>query len=705
MFCLGPHLDREGIMKKLCCGVFVSLCCLLSPGYGQSRSKVVPNRTPLRQNAFNPLPLGAIEPRGWLRAQLEVQAEGLTGHLGEFWKDVGDNSGWLGGTGESWERGPYYLDGLLPLAYQLGDKRLIEKTKPWVDWTLDHQRPDGQIGPAANDDWWPRMVMLKVLTQYHEATGDPRVIPVMTNYFKYELSTLPQRPLRDWGRYRWQDNAYSVVWLYNRTGERFLLDLARLLHQQGYDWQAQFADFRYRTKTDRSILSHRPGGKPPDQAMQTHGVNNAMALKASPIWSLLSGNAEDRAALNVQLQQLDRYHGLPNGMFSGDEHFAGQDPSQGIELCAVVEEMFSLEQSFVILGESLLADRLERVAYNALPATLSSDMWSHQYDQQPNQISCTRAHRQWSTNNDDSNLFGLEPNFGCCTANLHQGWPKFVSALWMATGDGGLAIAAYAPSSVRTTVGNAEVTIDEATEYPFRDDVTLTIHAAHPAQFPILVRIPSWATGADISVNGRATRVPAASCSLPDGQSPQARQCSPDRAFHRLDRLWKESDKVQIHFAAEPRVTHWFHNAATFERGPLVFALPLDAKWTEVKHYAEKSSDWELTSDKSWNYAVALPPSSDPGCGVKVKEGPTGRIAFDHGNPRVVMDVSGRRLETWGTHENSAGAVPVSPVRSAAKPVRLELIPYGAAKLRITSFPFLGTPAACSESYSQARVR
>ena len=162
---------------------------------------------------------------------------------------------------------------------------------------------------------------------------------------------------------------------------------------------------------------------------------------------------------------------------------------------------------------------------------------------------------------------------------------------------------------------------------------------------------------------------------------------------------------MQIHFAAEPRVTHWFHNAATFERGPLVFALPLDAKWTEVKHSAEKSSDWELTSDKSWNYAVALPPASDPGCGVKVKEGPTGRIAFDQGNPRVVMDVSGRRLGTWGTHENSAGAVPVSPVRSAAKPVRLQLIPYGAAKLRITSFPFLGTPAACSESYSEERVR
>jgi uncharacterized protein len=180
----------------------------------------------------------------------------------------------------------------------------------------------------------------------------------------------------------------------------------------------------------------------PDIAMQTHGVNNAMALKTAPIWWLVSGDASDRTALDRQLAMLDTYHGLPNGTFSADEHFAGLDPSQGTELCAVVESMLSYELAFAILGDSRVADRLERVSYNALPATLSNDMWSHQYDQQPNQIACTRAHRQWSTNGPDSNLFGLEPNFGCCTANLHQGWPKLVSNLWMATPDDGLVMVA-----------------------------------------------------------------------------------------------------------------------------------------------------------------------------------------------------------------------------------------------------------------------
>lgn len=226
--------------------------------------EVVGNRAPLQPNTFNPLPLGAIEPKGWLRRQLEIQAAGLTGHLDEFWSDVGPNSGWLGGTGESWERGPYYLDGLLPLAYELNDPTLLKKAQKWVDWTLTHQRSEGQIGPLSNDDWWPRMVMLKVLTQYEEVSGDTRVIPVLQKYFSYELRELPKRPLREWGKYRWQDNVYSVLWLYNRVGDKSLLDLARLLHDQGYDWEAEFADFQYLSKENRDKLGLRPGVPIPD---------------------------------------------------------------------------------------------------------------------------------------------------------------------------------------------------------------------------------------------------------------------------------------------------------------------------------------------------------------------------------------------------------------------------------------------------------
>jgi hypothetical protein len=287
------------------------------------------NRAPLAPNAFYALPLGSIHPAGWLRRQLEIQASGLGGHLDEIWPDVGADSGWLGGKGESWERGPYFVDGLVPLAWQLDDVRLKAKAQKFIDWTLTHQAADGMIGPPTNNDWWPRMVMLKALAQYEEATGDPRVIPLLKRYFAYQLKSLPGRPLVNWGKFRWQDNVLVVLWLYNRVGDPALLELASLLHQQGFDWQANFADFKYKERITAEFIKLNSGQGLADLALATHGVNNGQALKAAPIWSMVTNKASDRAGFQQMLAALDQYHGLPNGMFSCDEHLAGRNPSQG----------------------------------------------------------------------------------------------------------------------------------------------------------------------------------------------------------------------------------------------------------------------------------------------------------------------------------------------------------------------------------------
>ena len=226
------------------------------------------------------LPLTSVKPRGWLLEQLRIQANGLTGHLDEFWPDVGPNSAWLGGSGEGWERGPYFVDGMLPLAYLLDDPRLKAKAQKWVDWTLTTQRPDGALGPAKNTDWWPIMIMLKVLTQYQEATGDPRVVPALERYFAYQAKQLDAVPLKEWAIFRWQDEALTVLWLYNRTGNKALLDLVRTLHDRGHDWEKQFADFRYTGKVPQR-----------EATLSTHGVNNAMALKTAAVWYLVTKNA------------------------------------------------------------------------------------------------------------------------------------------------------------------------------------------------------------------------------------------------------------------------------------------------------------------------------------------------------------------------------------------------------------------------------
>ena len=665
----------------LFCGLFVFnlLCppggCLGADRLGSGPRAVVPengtqhtyeNRPPLRPASMYLLPLTSIRPRGWLERQLRIQADGLSGHLDELWSDVGPNSAWLGGTGEAWERGPYFLDGLVPLAYLLDDAKLKAKVQKWVDWTLTHQRPDGSIGPLTNQDWWPRMIMLKALTQYQEATGDPRVIPLMQRYFAFQARELPKRPLQDWGKYRWQDELVSVLWLYNRTGDSSLLNLARDLHDQGYDWKPQFDHFEYTQKTNRSILEGRGGL--PDRAMQTHGVNNALALKMSPVWSMVSGSALDRNAIYQQIKALDEYHGIPNGMFSADEHIAGTDPSQGIELCAVVESMFSYELIAADLGDPLFGDRLEKVAFNALPGTFRDDMWSHQYDQQPNQIACTRRLRQWSTNGVDANLYGLTPEFGCCTANMHQGWPKLATSLWMGTADDGLAAVAYAPSEFDAVVDhNVQVHIAEDTEYPFREIVQLTVNPATPVKFPLKLRIPAWAAHATVAVNG----LPVA-----DVRS---------GAYLVISREWKTGDRVEAKFPMPPRVSRWENNSIAIERGPLVFSLKIGESWTKLDEDA-LAPDWEVQPTTPWNYGLVVD-AAHPATSIKVIEAPIGPYPFSESAPPVELMMRARLVPQWQAVDGSAGPLPKSPVESSSLEETVTLVPYGAAKLRITAFP------------------
>jgi len=631
------------------------------------------NHAPLAQTRFVALPLGAVKPTGWLKMQLEIQANGLTGHLDEFWPSLAE-SAWRGGDGESWERGPYYLDGLVPLAYLLEDNRLLDKVKIWMEWMLASGQPNGWFGPAENKDRWPLAVALKVLTQYYEATHDERAMKMIENYFRYLRDNPPDWPDKHWRGVRARENVLTAFWLYRRTQDRDLLKVAKSIYDNSYDWTGYFLDLPYRNKTyiQKKKWKH-----------DTHVVNIAMATKYAGLWYQYSPTQHYRNSCIGGLADLDKYHGQVGGRFGGDEHLAGTNPTQGTELCSVVEFMFSMENLIEIFGDISLADRLEMLAYNALPGTCTADFWAHQYDQQANQVLVSNAKRDWTTNDDDSNIYGLEPNFGCCTANMHQGWPKFVSHMWMATHDQGLVAVAYGPNVVKAKVGkNTEVKITQKTDYPFDGTIEFTITLDKPTKFPLYFRIPGWADNATL---------------ITDRDTPQKKwgdvdtRIPPRAGYHsRLIRTWKSGDKIVLTLPMELHSETRYNNAASILRGPLYYSLKIGEKWTKLKSNDDwlPSADWQIEPTTPWNYGLIID-RAKPEESITVTTHKIRILPFDTNGASVVLKAKGRQIPQWQMEHNSAGETPMSPVVSDAPIVELELIPYGCTRLRITEFPVI----------------
>ena len=685
----GRTADRRGLtrrtfVERAAAGAVAASALSLVPGRVDGRPKPGPrtafgaprnshypsNREPLVPSAYIALPLGSVRPAGWLDRQLRGWAEGMTGRLDEVWPDVGPDNGWIGGPGDIWERGPYWVDGLLPLAHVLQDQRLIDKANVWVEAAIGSRQSNGYFGPVGErpqprstrpvpaEDWWPHMIMLKILQNHYEATGDSRVLELMGDYFSFQLRELPSKPLGHytwWGKQRGGENLASVHWLYNRTGDAFLLDLGQILYEQTERWAT----------------------RPTEDPGRWHVVNTAMGIKQPGLWYAQTGAADDWIAVDRLIEWLMTNHGQPQGIWSGDEELHGTDPRQGVETCAIVEYMFSLETLLPIGGDLRHAEILEKVAYNALPAALSPRFGGRHYYQRPNQVACTLGRRSFTVRHEDDTLIGLVTGYGCCTANLHQGWPKFVQHMWFATPDDGLAALVYGPCEVTARVGDGtEIRLVEETDYPFEETVRFTYHGPSGTAFPLHLHVPSWADDATIRVAGESLTVPAPG------------------TVQRIDRVWSDGDRVELHLPMKVRSSRWHENSVALELGPLVMALPREEQWKRVGG-GEPFGDWEIRTAEPWNYGIRQADLEEPEGAFEVMRGEVPEQPWASGTapgklsagPPVQVACVGRRVPEWEPYGVDAGPIPWSPIRSGQVDEPLVLVPYGSTKIRITEFP------------------
>ena len=601
-------------------------------------------RAPLAPGRFAPLPVGAVSAQGATRDRLLALRGGLLSRCASVFPEAGEQSAWFGGPLGGGMHAPELLEAMLLTGAQLGDEELRREALRLCGRVVERQREDGSPGARGR--------MLRALCAAYSMSGDKQFLTFMLRYMKYLHDTLRVCALSAEDAMHTADTLEAGVLLYNVTGQKAILSVLMMLVSQGADYTSLFHAFPYRTPISRSFtarelldaLAHE------DESGYTHhllrsasGANLCEGLRASALCGVLTGSGKHLSAPEAGLARLNKAHGAAGGGVTADPLLGGTHPSRGVSAVSACELAASLETLLACPGGEFGADQLETLMYNTVDAAFAPDGRGVQPMQQANQAMLSRAAR-FPLSGEDAGLFGLEDGDALCA--LLSAWPRFVQSQWMVSRDDGLCAMGYAPCSVRYRLSDASVRVDVSGEYPAGGSVRITVHTDKKAAFPIHLRIPEWANGATVAVDGDILPAQAG-------------------GFVTLNRDWQDGDELLLTLPMAVRKLPAFHQAVSVARGPIRFV------------YAPKTVAHDDVLSAGMDFAVALVGAEE----IRVIERMDGSVAL---SARVTP------LPRWGMRAASCDQPPiVLSDANIALAFDAELVPYAEAAIRLAVLPVL----------------
>jgi uncharacterized protein len=624
---------------------------------------------------FSELPVGAVQPRGWIQKWLAQQAAGLTGHpenmsypydtcmyagiipppplKDKYWKE------WW-----PYEQSAYFIDATTRLSWLINDQAISKRRDANLNYILDHSSGTNLGGSRA---CWPNAVVGRALMAQFSATGNPRTASTIEDWLLTSAGEIEKGG-------RNGANFEEAFYLYGLTGDPRLLELGRKVYDS------------YLSSTNSFCTVEKIQSKSP---FHEHGVTAAEELKCLPLMYAYTGDSEAlRLARQAYKKVLDN-HLMADGGIVSSEHLEKPSFYSVHESCDITDWSWSLGYMFMATGEPRYADLIERAIFNALPGAVTKDFKQLQYFSAVNQIviAATNSHTpRWPTRM----TYRAAHDTECCAGNINRAMPNYVIRMWMRSQDDGLAAIYYGPSEVTTTVGGQKITITEETDYPFRDRILFRIKAARPGQFDLQFRIPEWCSNATIQVNGEILReMPAAG------------------TFAHLKREFHNGDTVSLKLPMPVRVENWFRDQSVcLTRGPLVYALKITEQ--RVEHRSDPAEirpfllgreirgfpEVEFLPESDWRYGFSVALKNDLSKIKVVESGMTDNPFIEEQTP-VRLELPLYHLSGWMPKLDVPAKIPGEPSglpnntqrQTDDQPVMMTMVPYGATHLRITTLP------------------